>query len=288
MSGEILYNLPREEYDRINRVHWSTLKLIGQSPALYRYAITNGTPETPAKKLGRATHLAGVEPERFRTECVLWDGGTRRGKDWEAFKKKHAGREILTENEHAEALALSSAARADKYAAPFLSGGKSEVTVLWTHVSPAIGGLPALKVECKARLDFVVDSPPALADLKTTRSASPSGFGRESINFGYHIQAAFYRDGYFAATGQWLPYFLIPVEKPEPHIVQVYEVKEDKLLLGREEYTTLLSRLDMCRSENSWPGYFTGVGELEFPRWAAASNDDEDVTGLGLVIGREE
>lgn len=268
-------SVSREAYDKLSRTNWSSLKHLGRSPAHYRHNQFNGRTDTTALRLGRAAHLAVLEPERYRAECAVWDGGRRAGNAWEAFKEAHKGYDILTEDEHAQCLALAAAVRANTNAAPYLSGGRAEVTALWTD---AVYGL-----DCKARLDFEA-SVRALVDLKTTRDASPEGFAREALRFQLHVQAAFYCDGYEAATGQRLPYVLVAVEKEPPHVVQVYRVPEAILALGRETYRELLGQLADCRRESRWPGYASGELELTLPRWAVPQ-EDEDLSELELVIG---
>lgn len=274
----------RDEYDRIDRVNFSKLKHMGKSPAHYEHALTAKCEDTDAMKRGRAVHLAAFEPERFRAECVVWDMGTRRGSDWEEFKLRNKGREILTEGMNEVALAISKAARSSAMAAPYLSGGKGEQTVQWTHVEPEVLAVEGFSVDCKGRLDFISKAG-ALVDLKTCADASPEAFGRQVANLEYHVQAAWYVDGYKAATGVELPYVIVAVEAKAPFIVQVYRVPVDLLQLGRERYRGLLRRLHQCRQESSWPGYSDGVLDLCLPKWAAPAVDEDDGTGLGLVIG---
>jgi hypothetical protein len=264
--------MTREEYDAVDALNWSSLKHLLQSPAHYRHAKLNPGKDTDAKKLGRCTHLATLEPEKFAQACVLWDGGTRRGKEWDAFKTKHAGREILKEEELAHCVAVAAAVRADATAARYLAGGQAEASLLWLD--------RRLGLECKARVDFVA-SCGALVDLKTTRDASQEGFGREVWRYHYHTQAAWYSDGYFAATGKRLPYFLVAVETEAPHVVQVYRVRELELELGRAEYQGLLDTLVTCRASNSWGGYGQGEQLLSLPRWAAPLDELEE---MGLVM----
>ncbi len=275
--------LPRDEYDRLSRVNWSKLKLIGKSPAHYLHALTERREMTDALVRGIAVHMACFEPERFRAECVVWDCGTRRGKEWEAFKARHHGQTILTEAMHATVIELSSAVRRDATATKYVSNGQGEVSVLWKHVSPGIASLPGYELDCKARLDFA--SPLAIADVKTCVDASPAGFGRAVANYEYHAQAAFYVDGYKAATGIDLPYVLIAVEAAPPHVVQVYRVPDEILELGRQRYRTLLDTLNHCRTLSTWPAYAEAELPLTLPRWATPFDAEEDAAGLDLVIG---
>lgn len=278
--------LSREAYDALPRVNWSTAKHMGKSPLHYHHALLADSPDTGPRKRGRATHLAVYEPDRFRSECVVWTEGTRRGKAWEAFKAEHRGRELLTESEHATAVTLAKAVRSSAMAAPFISGGKGEQTVLWVHTEPTVGGVEGFSLECKARVDFVANVG-AIVDLKTTRDASPEGFGREVARYEYHCQAAFYVDGYEAATGVRLPYVIVAVEAAAPHVVQVYRVPEDLLYLGRDRYRALLRRIHDARSNSSWPGYHTEPLDLTLPRWAAPAEDDA-AASLDLVFHEGE
>lgn len=264
--------MSREAYDLIDALNFSSLKHLLQSPAHFRHAQLHPQKDSDAKKLGRCIHLAALEPEQFKRACVVWDGGTRRGKEWDAFKKKHAGREILKPDELEHVVAVAAAVRADATAARYLAGGQSEASLLWLD--------KRLGLECKARVDFIANCG-ALVDLKTTRDASQEGFGRECWRYHYQTQAAWYSDGYFAATGKRLPYFLVAVEVEAPHVVQVYRIPDGVLELGREEYQGLLDTLVACRASNSWGGYAPGEQLLSLPRWAAPV---DELAEMGLVL----
>lgn len=266
----------RDEYDQIERVNYSALKMIAKSPAHYAHGLTQRYSDTDAKKFGRAFHIAVLEPERFRSAVAVWDGGTRRGKEWDAFRAKHAQREILTESEYERCLALQKAVRGDAIASRYVSRGRAEVTMEW-----AINGVP-----CKGRIDF--DSPEAIVDLKSTRDASPDGFGKESWRYRYHTQGAWYGDGYEASGGPRKPYVLIAAEHEPPYIVQVYRMPDIALDLGREEYRLWLDKLAYCREQNHWPGYVEGEQELTLPRWAVDFSEEDDIAALDLHISQGE
>lgn len=278
--GELVYGMPREKYDRLQRVNWSRLKFMLLSPAHYRHALTSQFEDTDAKALGRAVHVATLEPELFNTAYVMWDLGRRAGGDWERFKDAHDDCEILTEKAFTKCRAIQQAVRNDRHASKYLAGGKSEITALWKHVAPAVLAVPGFEIDCKGRIDF--EAANALVDLKTTKDASDDGFGRESWRYSYHVQAAFYSDGYFAATGHRKPYVIVAVESHEPWVVQVYRVPEHHLQKGRETYQALLGRVDLCRAENDYPGYSTGELELSLPRWAAEDIGETDLDELDL------
>lgn len=283
-------DIDRDAYDGIERTNFSLLKNIAKSAAHLHHALTEERKDTDAMKLGRAVHIAALEPERFKSATARWDGGTRRGKDWEAFKKEHDGRELLTEREHDVCLAIQKAVRGDATAMRYLSRGRGEVTLLWTRT--AAGPLP-VEVPCKGRVDFIGQL--GIVDLKTCRDASPAAFGRQAWSLKYVTQASWYVDGHERATGVRLPYSIVAVESEAPFVVQVYTVPETLLELGREEYVRWLDQLVYCRANSVWPGYRDGETELELPAWASPESDNDDLNwdiggktnGQGLPIGDE-
>lgn len=281
-----VHSISREDYDKLARENWSKLKLLSRSPAHYRHNLLVKRKDTDALKRGRVSHVATFEPERFASEVAIWDGGIRRGKLWDSFKLRHDGAELLTADEYDECLAIGAAVRADRLASPYLSGGRAEQTLLWTHVAQRLAGCPGYEIECKGRVDFIAECG-AIVDLKTTRNASQKSFGRDSFNFKYHCQAAFYVDGYLAATGKRLPYIIVAVEVEAPHVVAVYRLTDEQLAAGRDEYRSLLDRLYVCKSENKWGGYMESEQDLELPSWSGLG-DDESVEGLGLTVGGTE
>jgi len=280
----VYLNVTREEYDRVDRANFSTIKHMKKSPAHVRAVMMEKVKEdTDALRVGRAVGVATLEPERFFASYAVWDGGRRYGKEWDKFQEKCAGLEILTEDQYQLVKALAEAARSNEYSAPYFRGGAAEVTLLWTHTEPA-NGVPGFSVDCKGRIDFAAEAG-AIVDLKTAKDASPDGFSRAAWNYDYHVQAAMYVDGYAAAHGgELLPYVLVVVEKEEPFLVQVYRMPEHMLDIGRDTYRGYLKRFHQCRTENRWPGYADGPIDLELPRWMRSANDDSDLTGMGLVF----
>lgn len=275
--------MQREEYDAIDAVNWSTLKVLGKSPAHYLQRMTGEEAEdTEARQRGRVLHMAVFEPERFARSVVVYPE-RRAGKEWDAFRAKHAGKEIITSRMLDAATAIAASARNNPMSAKYLAGGRAEHTIQWRYESPSIEHVEGHSFQCKGRLDFLAECG-AIVDLKSTRDASPTGFAREVLKYEYHCQAAFYADGYEAMTGVRLPFVIVAVESVAPFVVQVFRVPDDVLELGRERYQQLLAYLSVCRRESRWPGYAETEVELVLPRWARPLEDD-DALDADLVIG---
>lgn len=246
-------DISREAYDEIDREHYSRLKLLGKSAAHYKFSVVK---DTDAMKLGRAVHLAILEPGRFKTDVAVWTGDRRAGKVWDAFKADNDGKELLTEEEHKQAVNVAVAVRANETARKYLAAGTSETTILWEA-----GGH-----SCKGRIDF--DGELALVEIKKAKDASTDGFGKQAAQLGYPTQTAFYADGYAAVTGKQKPFVIIAAEPEPPFAVQVYRVTEAQLAKGRAQYAEWLDRLAYCRKHDFWPSYFDGEADLVLPPWA--------------------
>jgi hypothetical protein len=231
---------------------------------------------------GRAVHAAVFEPEKFAAQFVVWED-RRAGKAWEKFAAEHRsfGREVITQGIYETALAIAKAVRADATAAKYLSRGRAEVALRWSLVVPPIGeSIAGWTAVCRGRVDFIAEhGGGCLVDLKSVADASPRAFGYAAEDYGWHAQAAYYRDGYEAVTGRRLPFALVAVEAKAPHVTQVYRLTEEDLEAGREKYLELHNLLQVCRTTNHWPGYAEAELDLELPD-RGDEGESTDITGV--------
>lgn len=290
MNGNIVSRVPAEEYHASPGVSITRLKELKRSPLHYQYFLANPK-QSDAMTLGTAAHCATLEPERFETEFAIWsrrsDAGNlcpRKGQFWEAFQKDNPGKKVLTEDECDRALALAHAVRSDHSAARYLETGEPEVTMRWELTSESLLRKP-VKLQCRGRTDWLtqVDGEPYLIGLKTARDCRPFIFGSAAAKLGYHLQWAFYMDGYKAITGRTPHVKEIVVESAAPYDVVVYDIPEDVILQGRGEYETLLRQLVECESRQEWLGVANGLEQvLTLPTWAFDAQDD--IAELGLEM----
>lgn len=260
-------------YEQIDAVNFSTLKECAKSPKHYRWALENQRATTNALRRGSLTHTAILEPDRMPIDYAVWDG-ERRGKAWKAFAAGNCDRDVVTLKEYELALRLRDAVHADPVASELVRGGVREPTLLWHDRDT--------RMRCKGRPDLVHDDH-VIVDLKTTACARPFEFGRSVAKYGYHIQAAFYSDGYERVVIREPRYVIVAVESVEPHDVIVYEVDEGAIGPGRDEYARLLRTVKDCQEQDVWPGYAGGMRlRLELPPWAR--DEDDGIEGLGLEM----
>ena len=146
-------------------------------------------------------------------------------------------------------------------------GGQNEVTATWDMM-----GLP-----CKGRADRVLKE--WLVDLKTTVSASPRGFQRAIMQWGHHLRAAFYRDGWALAQPdhEARDYLFVVVQPEPPHWVNTYRLEERALACGERLYKVGLRIVRDCQATDnwaSWPPQTVGL-----PTWGEFALADMEATG---------
>jgi hypothetical protein len=270
--------VPWEEYAALPGVSITRLKELGRSPQHYAYRLDHPK-ETPALRLGTAAHTAVLEPERFERQFGVWarrtDGGNlapRRGQYWDAFLAENPGKTIITDDEHMLASAIQRAVRSHPVASHYLESGDPEVTLTWLRED----GRP-----CRARIDWLnIGAQPVLVGLKTSRDCRHMPFGSQAAKLGYHMQWAWYHDGYTRLKGVEPKVVEIVVESEAPHAVAVYSIPGDILLQGRDDYERLLEQLAACESTGEFPGPHELEEPLTLPTWIYQQTDDLGELGL--------
>lgn len=271
--------VPWDEYAALPGVSISRLKEIDRSPQHYLYRLSNPK-ESKALTLGAAAHTAALEPERFARQFAVWTRrtesgrlGPRNGQYWDAFEAANADKTIITEEEFNLATAIHGAVRSHDGAMRYLTDGDPEVTLQWALD----------RRECRGRVDWLttVDGTPTLVGLKTSRDCRLFQFGHQSAKLRYHLQWAFYFDGYRALKSREPRMVEIVVESEAPHAVAVYSIPPDIIDQGRDEYQNLMQRLAECESTGHFPGPQLEEEPLSLPSWVYGEGTD-DITDLGL------
>jgi len=256
------------EYLNLDGINWSSLKLIHESPLAYRYWQDHPRGDKPAYALGRAAHVAILEPERFAKDVVVFDG-RRAGKVWKEFQEENDGAEIVKPAEMAQIKAMVDAVHNHPVAMSALECGTMETNMEWTD--------PVTGLACKGRADCITDR---VVDLKTAREVNRRQFTRAAADYLYHGQTSFYHDGYGHMMNEQgggasaIPPLIIAVQSTPPYDVAVYEIGADALEAGRNLYRGLLDTLKACQDADYWPGCEVDAVEMELPPWAAGVEEE--------------
>jgi hypothetical protein len=262
-----------DEYAALPAVRSSHLKGIERSPAHMRANMLDQT-ETSAMVVGRALHVALLEPRMFSRQYVgapKLDRRTNAGRaEWAAFQELHAGKTVLTADEISECMALSRAAHGHPDAALLCDAlGYNEATIVWKEEALGLYG--------KCRLDRLttVDGYSTIVDFKTARDASPLRFAAQAANLGYHMQAAWYLRGADAISPVARRFVFVVLEKEEPHAVACYELDQEFLAEGQRLVEKALIAYKNATESGVWPGYRRGIHTLFAPAWMRASSTNE-------------
>ncbi|MGH2375688.1 MAG: PD-(D/E)XK nuclease-like domain-containing protein [bacterium] len=279
VANKLTSRLPAAVYHALPGVSITRLKEIRRSPMHYRHLLDHPR-ESEAMTLGTAAHTAVLEPERFASQFAVWgerlESGAlrpRRGKDWDAWLAANSDRIVLTDVQQAEAMGIAQAVRMSHAAWPYLAdGGDPEVTMEWEMAGR----------ECRGRVDWIPSSHPhLLVGLKTARDCRHFAFGAAAAKLGYHLQWAWYHDGYRIITGIAPKMVEIVVETAPPYAVAVYNIPEDIIQQGRDEYRHCLEDLDACEHTGNFPGPQEYEEDLTLPSWAYPQQAD-DISDLDL------
>lgn len=268
-------DMPADEYHAVHAMSAGGLKRMKQSPAhFYGMQLDPNRPEsgepTEALKNGELVHCALFEPDALALRYVVKPEGMNFARaDGRAWKEAQT-LEIVDAEDMARAKAQAAAVRALPDVAALLADGMPEASAFW--IDEQTGEL------CKCRPDWTHPAGDGviLVDGKTCRDASPEGFGRAIWNLDYHLQAAWYSDGYERTTGRpVLGFVFAAVESTWPHAAAAYMLGDDVLDAARRENRRLLNLYAECKRSGRWPGYGSAIQQITLPKWANLTKDDE-------------
>ena len=266
--GEFI-GLPATAYHADSAIGSSSLGAILRSPAHFHARMTGEAleEESDAMSLGTSTHYATLEPELFEKTYVVsqkFDRRTKEGKAaHEAFKREHRGKIVIDPDDYETTLRMRDALLAHPTARKILERKPTlrEASYFWIDEETGI--------RCKCRPDLIVQGA-LVVDLKTTKDASPAGFRKSIVNYGYHRQRAHYLAGIQAVTrvplDEWV---FLTVENVKPHGVAIYRLDEEFAELGERRRREALEKIKAASASGRWRTYNEEKAvTLSAPRYA--------------------
>lgn len=256
-AGCLVIGMPNDAYHAYPAWNKSSLDLIARSPAHYRYSAKREA--TRAMEIGSAVHAAILEPELFAQEYMLLQDVTdRRSSAYKEACKTYPADRVLTGTEAAQVAGIQASVRCDM----LQHTGWAEISVFAT--------CPETGLLIKCRFDYLTTDGRAL-DLKTTQDARAAEFAKSVFNYRYHVQDAFYRHVFSAATGTELQSFtFLAVEKEPPFYHAEYELDTEAQEIGRFYALRDLRTAAACEQSGEWPAPVTSSRLLSLPGWAVS------------------
>lgn len=248
----------------------SGLKLVIQNPALYYYQKLSGlyTPK-PKKHFEEGTALdeAILRPSKYVGEHVihypqscLTAARAKHSAKCKEFEEANPGKVCVKESD--ELCRWIHAIRMHKAARSLLEADCTyQATIAWHDEE--------FGVNRRSRFDCLHKDGALIIDLKTTGTdASPQECASECAKWGYHRQAAFYQDAVEAMYGERPPFFFVFVAKEAPYRVEVFELDEEFLTIGRKQNARGLRTYAECLKSGVWqPATHGNATILSPPAW---------------------
>jgi hypothetical protein len=115
-------------------------------------------------------------------------------------------------------------------------------------------------IPCQIRLDWFNPNR-GIVDLKTCDDLT--WFEADARRYRYPNQMAFYQAVLKEAIGEYVPIYLVAVEKKEPFRCGVWRVSDDCLVMARQDNEAAIERLQSCRKKGIWPTGYEEVRVLD-------------------------
>ncbi|WP_407904858.1 exodeoxyribonuclease VIII [Escherichia coli] len=268
----IYYGISNENYHAGPGVSKSQLDDIADTPALYlwRKNAPVDTTKTKTLDLGTAFHCRVLEPEEFSNRFIVapeFNRRTNSGKEEEkAFLRECAstGKTVITAEEGRKIELMYQSVMALPLGQWLVeSAGHAESSIYWED--------PETAILCRCRPDKIIPEFHWIMDVKTT--ADIQRFKTAYYDYRYHVQDAFYSDGYEAQFGVQPTFvFLVASTTIEcgRYPVEIFMMGEEAKLAGQQEYHRNLRTLSDCLNTDEWPAIKT----LSLPRWAKEYAND--------------
>jgi len=259
------YRKPHQAYHAGPGLSQSMIKALLRSPAHAKVPVE----ETPAMRLGRATHTGILEPHLFDQEYITIPDNCKQGsgpgmkarKELFELEAKQKGLTIIDIGDKARIDAMRKAVFDYPEAANLLRAGERELSGYWYDPIET-------DVLCRMRIDWLNKDARILVDLKTTTDARPEAFARIAKEKGYRIEAAWFLYG----TGQITKvehrdFYFIVVEVDQPHGVKVYKASEAFIQDGLKKCNQAVAIYKECITKNEWPAYPAQIEEVDLLPW---------------------
>jgi hypothetical protein len=251
-----LLDVPACIYHRSTGVGSTGLKKFIDSPASFKFGLTQEQEQKDAFDLGSAVHCLVLEPHLYEKDFVVQPASikTRRGKDWDKFLGDNQGKIILKPTQQEEASCMAGSVLSTHR--EWFQNGAAEVSY-WRRQTEHL--------VTKSRVDYEIQD--IAVDLKTTADASPDKFSKKAIDFGYHIQNQLYIN-----TTGLTDFVFVTVNNKAPYqVVGPLVFDENAKRLGFLLVEKAIDDMNYSLKYDKWPAY-QGVElgeaiEMELAPW---------------------
>lgn len=269
-------SIPHAHYLADPGVSNSMLSAINITPAhcwaMYLDPNRPASESTDAQRAGTLMHTTVLEhdtlPLRYAVKPEGMSFATKDGKAWREAVPD--GVSIVSAEQSDAAHSQRAAVWRHPVLAKLLSHGFAESSCFWTD--------KATGLRCRARPDWIHPTGPKsciVVDLKQISELTHESVPRAIARYGYHRQAAHYRNG-VTECGLLVEEFVFCfVSASYPFIAAPFVLDDETAAQGQEEVAELLVKFRGCRDLNFWPAFGDGYQQTGLPLWARRSQELE-------------
>jgi hypothetical protein len=254
-----------EEYHANEAIGSGDVRAFLRSPRLYAdmRAGIGKKEKSVALSFGTLAHLNFLEPDRFDTSVVTkpdgHDGRTKEGKAW---MEANANKLIMSKE--------------DETTLGYL-------TQRWPTAIMKILRDPARKTEvtyrteldgivCQCRADLQIpknDGGLIVYDLKTCQDVDDAA--KSVWQYGYHIQAEWYKRVIHAETGHWPELVFLFCETASPYRWRIITLDDTLKVDADAKIDKALAGIAACRLSGDWSDHSPLTQIVTAPKWATVS-----------------
>ena len=257
-------DLSNAEYHADDSISSSDVKMVAsKSLAHWKAKVYKSS---PVFDLGTAVHAMVLESEK---NLIVRGPEDRRGNKWkDAYAEAEAnGQLLLTEADYD--LAADMAHSLMMHPVGQRMSGPSV-----TNEASFFATDPDTGLSLKTRPDSFWGDGRVVFDIKTTQAADPRSFGKEVLNYGYDIQAAFYMHVMNLAGLEVDTFIFACVEKTAPYACSVNMLSGEYLAYGRARMRAALAQIaNACKTGVYDTGWSTELNLIQLPGWIQAPAD---------------
>lgn len=237
--------------------HSGARRLLAPScPAKFDHERRHGRPGKPEFDFGKAAHreVLGAGADLWVIEASDWRTKAAREERDQAYAD---GQVPILVDDYQIVVDMAAALRAHPFAAALFDPeiGRPERSLFARDAQTG--------VMLRARFDYLDSEPdsPAggrllIADYKSARSADTAAVERAMHEYGYASGAAWYGDiAKRLGLCREFMFLLVVQEKTAPYLVNVVQVSQMALTIGRYRNRQAIDLYARCVAEGRWPGY---------------------------------
>ena len=185
---------------------------------------------------------------------------TKEAREWKA-EAEADGVSVITDEDLATARDQISAVLAKPESRKIIESSRKQVAFRYdTKHGFASKGLIDLAPDGDYLADLKTCEPRALESIRSLQ--------KHIFQWGYHIQAGSYCDGWSIASGEEIHRFkFIFVSSSAPFRVAVIELPLAAIIFGADQYRAGVTKFAECINSDSWPSIWDGEIELDIPEY---------------------